>query len=54
MSRAGVLPRCGPGSGGVGGVGFLCFVIVYSCWFAKFRSFVRRMSYILSALVRGV
>ena len=54
MARDGVLSGYGTGSGCVGGVGFLCFVMVCRCRLAEFRSFVRRLSCLLSALVRGV
>ena len=54
MARAGMLSGCGPGSGGVGGVGVLCFGIVCRCWLAELRSFVRRLRCLLSAAVRGV
>jgi len=50
----GVLSRCGHGSEGVGDVGCLYCGVVCSCRFAELRSFVRRLSCLLSALVRGV
>jgi len=31
VARAGALSGCGPGSEGIRGVGFLCFVIVCRC-----------------------
>ena len=56
MARAGlgVMSWCGHGTGSVGGVGFFCCVVICSCRLAEVRSFVRRSSCLLSALVRGV
>ncbi len=56
VARAGVgvLSGCGHGSEGVGGVGFLCCGLICSCRLAELRNFVRRLSCLLSAFVRGV
>ena len=52
-ARVGVLSGCGHGLGGVGGVGCLWCVVVCSCRLAELLSFVRHLSCLLSALVRG-
>ena len=52
--EVGVLSGCGVGSGWVGDVGRLCRGVVCNVWLAELRSFVRRLCWLLSALVRGV
>ena len=52
--EVGVLSVCGQGSEGVGDVGCLCCGVVCNFRFAELHSFVRRLSCLLSALVRGV
>jgi len=52
--EVGVLSGCGLGSEGVGDVGRLCCGVLCNFRLAELRSFVRRLSCLLSALVRGV
>ena len=52
--EVGVLSGCEHGSEGVGDMGCLCCGVVCSCQFAELRRFVRRLSCLLSPLVRGV
>ena len=50
----GVLSGCGDGSEVVDNVGRLCCGVLYNYRLAELRSFVRRLSCLLPALVRGV
>ena len=51
--EVGVMSGCGQGLEGVRGVGRLCCGVVCYFRFAELRSFVRRLSCLLFALVRG-
>jgi len=50
----GMLSGCWLGSGDFGGVGVLCCGVMWICRLAKMRNFARRLSCLLSELVRGV